>query len=367
MKKNYFMLAAATMMLAACAETELVNEVNVESTPQAIGFETFANKATRVTENSSGGYTNGTMNAHHDNFAVWAYKNTSDVLVFDNTEVTSSDYAYSPTRYWDKTATIYEFYAAAPKTTTPAWEFVGNTTNKDKAYFKLTNATLEATNFIITPSTDHITTFKGLSGDVDWMIADKCPVEKVHFAETYKVQLNFIHILSRLNIIVKKSATAPTITLNSVTVKGLNLKGSFNEDAVEADGTGKTGRWELANPAVTTSDYKYAADYTLTSNNDYVLQSLVIPQEVEYQPVNTDGSNLGATPKAYLEIVYTINSEIFKAYYNLAAVFGSSSANVPFNEGYQNTLTITIAPEAINFASNVALWADGTEKEEPID
>lgn len=367
MKKNYFMLAAATMMFAACAETELVNENAVEGTPQAIGFETFANKATRA-ENSSAGYTNGVMSQHHDKFAVWAYKNTSDALVFKNTEITSSDYSYSPTRYWDKTATKYEFYAAAPKETTPAWEFVENTTNKDKAYFKLTDATLAATNFVTIPSTNLITTFKGLSGDVDWMIADKCPVINTNFAETtYKVQLNFIHILSRLNIIVKKSQTAPTITLNSVIVKGLNLKGSFNENEAEADGTGKINRWELANPAVTTSDYKYATNYALTSNNDYILQSLVIPQEVKYQSVKTDGSNLGTSPEAYLEIVYTINEEIFKAYYNLAAVFGSSSANVPFNEGYQNTLTITIAPEAINFTSNVALWVNDTEKEKNIN
>ena len=46
MKMNYFMLAATAALFAACAETDLVNEIAVEETPQAIGFETFADKVT---------------------------------------------------------------------------------------------------------------------------------------------------------------------------------------------------------------------------------------------------------------------------------------------------------------------------------
>ena len=53
MKKNYFLLAATTMMLAACAQTDVVNEIAVEETPQAIGFETFANKQTRADDAST--------------------------------------------------------------------------------------------------------------------------------------------------------------------------------------------------------------------------------------------------------------------------------------------------------------------------
>ena len=41
MKKNYFMLALASMMMAACANNDLVDEGVVKETPQAIGFETF--------------------------------------------------------------------------------------------------------------------------------------------------------------------------------------------------------------------------------------------------------------------------------------------------------------------------------------
>ena len=52
------MMAAAATMLAACTQTDFVNEVPAEA-PKAIAFENgFVNKATR-SENSSSNYTLG--------------------------------------------------------------------------------------------------------------------------------------------------------------------------------------------------------------------------------------------------------------------------------------------------------------------
>ena len=126
MKKNYFLLAASTMMFAACAQTDLVNEVVTEDAPQTIGFETFAQKATRAAgeqaENSTAKYANGLLN-HHESFNVWASKKvtTGYVTVYNPGVVegsldNSSNEVWTPTslKYWDKTATSYEFYAAAP-------------------------------------------------------------------------------------------------------------------------------------------------------------------------------------------------------------------------------------------------------------
>jgi hypothetical protein len=50
-----------------------------EEAPQTIGFEGFAEKATRTTENNETSYT-GKLYDHHDDFSVWAYKNTSTEL-----------------------------------------------------------------------------------------------------------------------------------------------------------------------------------------------------------------------------------------------------------------------------------------------
>ena len=48
MKKNYFMLAAAAMMFAACSETDLMSEMGEMEKAQEISFESFANKTTRA-------------------------------------------------------------------------------------------------------------------------------------------------------------------------------------------------------------------------------------------------------------------------------------------------------------------------------
>lgn len=49
MKKNYFILAAAATLFAACAETDvLVDLSEKENAPKAIGFETFADNITRA-------------------------------------------------------------------------------------------------------------------------------------------------------------------------------------------------------------------------------------------------------------------------------------------------------------------------------
>ena len=82
MRKSYLMMAAAATMLAACTQTDFVNEISTE-TPKAIEFEGgFVNKATR-SENSNTSY-NETFSDHHNTFAVWAYKKatpTSDRTV----------------------------------------------------------------------------------------------------------------------------------------------------------------------------------------------------------------------------------------------------------------------------------------------
>ena len=172
-------------------------------------------------------------------------------------------------------------------------------------------------------------------------------------------------MLYSLNIIVKKKETNdPTIKLTSVTVSGLKVKGTFNESSA-ADKSGTTNRWEPAFDPFVTLDYKYTNEtgYGLNTENNYVLQSLVIPQTVKYQALSTDGKELNTgTPEVYIKISYTINGEIFNAYYNLAAAFGAKTANetIAFNEGWQNTLTITISPDVITFTADAAEWADGT-------
>jgi hypothetical protein len=87
------------------------------------------------------------------------------------------------------------------------------------------------------------------------------------------------------------------------------------------------------------------------------------------------------TSKPYFRIKYTIQggtgseayTETFTSYYNLVAAFknydndghqsngtaiASGEDKIAFNEGWQNTLHITINPTAIEFTADVAEWAD---------
>lgn len=351
MKKNYFMLAAAALMFAACAETDFVNPVPVNE-GEAIGFDTYAQLPTRAateTENNQGEYT-GTLQSIHETFSVWANKlvNTTYTAVYTDQTVswTGDPKAWTPATkaYWDKTASNYYFYAAAPADFN--WEYAEKS-NGSTGFLKLTNHELNGT-----------TATEGKTTDKDLLIAAECVVPQTSYLETpATVGLQFIHILSKLNINVKKSSDA-TIKLNGITVSNLMTKATFNEGSADANNvSGSYARW--ANDGTTKKDYLSKSVNPLSSTSELVLEGFVIPQNAAYTAgIKTDGSNLNANP--YIKIDYTIGAEDFVVYYNLADVFnGTTSNDIAFNEGWQNTLTITISPLDIKFSGAVSTWSEG--------
>jgi hypothetical protein len=363
MKKQYFMMAIAATMFAACSQNEIVDEV-VESTPKAIGFTTYAEGQTRA-ENSNQGYT-WNLEDHHTTFKVWAYKNVADAKVFDGDVVSYADskWGYTNTRYWDKAASWYEFYAAAPENF--SWVLNENTPDKADDYFILNDYKLKGDNYNNKYGfTEYTNTFKDLDKDVDLMIADKKKITNEYF--NGNVHLEFIHILSRLNITVKKDNNL-TDTVNLVKLDVVDLKniGNFNESNY-LGGTltgGITRRWTTVDNYTTIT---YDKQEEVTANAQYAIQALVIPQEaaVTTSSVALDGSNITSEKKPYIRIEYTITpvggyAETFVAYYNLAPAFGEAE-KLAFNEGWQNTLNITIAPTAITFDANVAPWGENNK------
>lgn len=368
MKKNYFMLAAATMMLAACAETELVNEVNTVAEPQAIGFETFANKVTRA-ENSTQGY-KWDLEKHQTEFNVWSAKQLGDgtwVTVY--ADATPDERVYldggawkvTTTKYWDKAATRYRFYAAAPVAN---WGYDVNGTAADFSddFLTLSGVVMNGTNLSTSPdnSISYRDSWLSASGDIDYLIATDKVVERTFYtgATVDKVNLEFNHILSRLNITVKKSEALNTagavVEVTGLTVYGLQNEGNFNEGATitpDVLATGTTKRWSTTG----TTEEITGLNYPMTNDAAYLVQSLVIPQVVGYEPVDRNGTTLETKP--YFEIAYTIGGEPYKATYNLAHAFAGEQ-DVNFCEGWQNTLNITINATSIEFDSEVFQWAD---------
>ena len=366
MKKNYFMLAATAALFAACAETDLVNDVNAVAEPQAIGFETFANKATRA-ENSGESYVENDMSNHHLEFYVWSSKEIAGtpntfVDVYNPGTVThnGTNWNADPKKYWDKAALNYYFYAAAP--TGLAW-----TCNDlgGSSYITLNNYSLLGTNMATATSTS-TRTWKTSTQDKDLMIAADCDIAKSHYynvATPAAVNLDFIHILSRLNVAVM--TTENSVVLTKLDIVGLKNIGSFKENAdlgtgvVLANGTHK--RWDTASSTTYTLTGALGATglpLTKDATAVYTHEYLIIPQ---LQMRKDDCKGLGTAPAndAYIEINYTIAGELYKAFYGLAEVFGvDKNHNLAFNEGWQNNLTISIKPDAITFTCDAAAWDD---------
>lgn len=354
------MLAAAALMFAACAQFDTVNEVP-ESEPQAIGFDTYAQMTTRAAENSTATGTNA-LSDHHDSFEVWAYKNTDETNYVFGTDddqgvrvaydAVNLKWGYTGTKYWDKAASKYEFYAAAPEGQN--WVLNAKTVDQADDYFTLADFALTGTT--LANSTSLTSSFSSV-GDIDLMIASEEPVTTIPPTSNI-VQLDFNHILSRLNISVVKGANIAAgdqLVLTGISVNNLVKNGSFTEE-IAAVQTGTTQRWLAAS---TPADYDITGNTLnpVTTTATYVFQALVIPQQVTAEDLERDGSDVNeTTSKPYLTLSYTIAGEPYSATFNLSKAFAPSAAYYDFFEGYQHTLNITIDASAISFQANAFVW-----------
>ncbi len=386
MKRNYFIIAAAVAIFAACAGKEEIKEIISSEGPQ-ISFSTYAQKATRA-ENSDSTYTLN-LKDHHLTFKVWGYKNTDKKAVFNGDSVgySNNQWSYIINRYWDKTATTYEFYAFAPENAPLTFNGVDEIESQKDGYFAITSSynkvganrsPKNAGNPVIVWNDFDENTDE----DVDLMIADTCRLSgsALTAAQADKVTLNFIHILSRLNITIKTIdgfdptvATNDSICIDSIIISNFAHAGTFSEKNGNVNANdlkaGTTKRWIATDKA----EYKYEIDYTATKDKTYAIEALMIPQEIAKDTINLDGTFPTETVDKnapYIKIAYSIysynpkdsnkanNKEHYIAYYNLAKIFKAAGDKLAFNEGWQNTLNITISPAVINFDAHVAPWAD---------
>ena len=283
--KKIFIFAATAALLASCAQDEVLN--NYEPTAdKAIGFSTFANLITRA-ENSTA--TNkSALEYYNKSFYVWGNKNVEEgtelnpsvffkqKVDFDGTVgASTARWIYTPERYWDKSANFYRFYAVSPAI--DGWTTNGSDiTTMDGVedlkfvftdYVADENITVTSDSAIAAGSTytqtdDVFTTDKDLmiSEDItDWNKVDG----------TQKVNLDFIHILSRLNIAVK-TGLAAVIGSETVTVgtDEYTLYSSNKEGVTDRIGSKDAGTY-----------YKITGDGT--EGNAYTLGDQYTPAEGE--------------------------------------------------------------------------------------
>lgn len=227
--KKYLFFAAA-VAITACTNDTLIDDTRVPDTKEvAIGFGTGMNNITRGTSENNGTDCVPTgLENYYEDFKVWGYKNiaTSTENKYKNTNVFNGDvvsydaaattkWSYSPMRYWDKTATNYEFHAAAPSTFanwtwTETETETGYTAGKGAGKFTITSAVTIANESLpfattVTEQTDDSFAKKKTATptNVDLMIAND--VVEYNTYTNDAVELDFNHILSRLNIGVQTS------------------------------------------------------------------------------------------------------------------------------------------------------------------
>ncbi|MBR4593214.1 MAG: fimbrillin family protein [Bacteroidaceae bacterium] len=443
MKKDFLLIATAATMLTACVNLDTLNGVDDYEAPGAIGFSTLTNNQTKA-ENSSATEVDPLKN-YNTTFKVWGskffpddYKSPADadnlpdeerVFGIDNTgeivSYVSSAWTYSPLRFWDKSATSYSFYAAAPSAPSGTNWVWNNATKK-----------LSIADFAIT-GYNSVTGDPATEVDVDKVLTENLDTEDLMISTdltgyntytTAKVNLHFNHILSRLNIGVRKAAIldAFDVKLNSIKVFNMKSNGTFDESLESGEdlANGTIARWATAptTPSTFTEGVGYtpasALEITSTASDEssyyqYVYEGLVIPQAVAYNPTvevastvengfKLNGSTATTSSNPYIVIDYEIwtkavaavnftQDEIenaqegdpaygkttddvktpavaaakmdgYKYFYNLADAFnGAETTAVNFYEGWQNTLKITLSPVAIEFDADVYEWVPKTQ------
>lgn len=377
MKKSFLLLATAALF-AACA-SDSVRE-NIADDQVEIGFSTYIQKPVASKADNSTATALKGLEAYHQNFVVNGFKTVANdpIQVFEGQEVTAvlgtdgaatGAWTYSPVSYWDKSASAYTFYAAAPADA--AWNFADN---KYTLEFTVSGSSLDIEERATPDAAANL-------GDDDMMIATDKTANNTNGNFGGTVEFTFNHILSRFNIAISTSITDGVVTLKSLEVNGLNKSGKFDEtipDGVTLN-AGTTKRWtELSTPyalAVAVNDEltvkNFAADddETNDANKQFVYQGLVIPQVAEAATIALNGTDAVTSAKPYLNIQYSITtgegatakSQDYSYFYNLADLFnGDTDADLSFNEGWQNNLYITIGAAAISFDATVYEWATQT-------
>lgn len=329
----------------------------------------------------------------------------------------------TPEKFWDKSADKYYFYAASPSNA--AWTLTGTGDQGKLSYANFTLAGGLANNLSYNTNgtvTTEVKSFKTVT-DVDLMIAEDNLVPRAKYNKNQPDKVNeiFNHILSRLNVTVALKANGAIDKLNkddddtndvivkvtSFGITGVNLKnkGSFNEDAALGNDVLENGtikRWPTVSvdgtynlPGADISDIELDAEHSL-----YIAQYLIIPQAITSEVLDRAKATLpdtyfteqeiaaaenddqaaahnktiydvkeagAAASHPYLKIDYTIGTEPYTAYYNLANAFGiAEGETLNFCEGWQNTLNIKIDADIIVFDAEVYEWKDKANEDVTI-
>lgn len=361
MKKSYLMIAVAALAMVSCAQDDQLKNNFKENDQQLIGFNSFAEKATRGEVNNR-----SYLEFYNESFSVYSTKQstvdkkissvfdggtTSFVQYMASADATLGDWAYSPYRMWDKQA-YYQFAAVSPNN--DDIKFIGFSGMLSASGDYVGSYSLAGDNvFAAAASGDQL--WRGWDSDIDLMTADTIGVDGKGNKSDYFVTLNFKHILAKLNIAVKKDDILASADVNVKYVKIANLSNSGNYDESNytvASGEATKSGWEVSGTDVVDLEYKNeSGDLVYTNKPMYFVESLVMPQAIASGDAKTNEQ---------ITITYVIttkeggesHSETFTRTLWLA------DAWTYLYDRNNYILTLTIKPEIIKFDAVATSWAD---------
>ena len=314
MKKFLFLSIAAIAMLASCTKDEMV-EVNPQN---AIGFETFVNKSTRVTDVTT---------ANLEAFWVygWRTKATTTEQIFNAQEVTADNgvCTYSPLQYWVG-GYNYTFEAIAPKSGNN-----GVTFNAANGASTITFVSNSETDLIYATGSKDLTTTTNLT------------------ATPGAVGLVFNHLLSR----VKFSFVNGFPEESDVELTVTNVK--INDAGTTAICTPSTKTWAAAKAF---SDVEFAStavanipgEQSAETEHKYLIPADIKNYTVSFTVVMTQG---GVTDTFNHTVTLSTDELVLAAgmSYNLTATLNYENIN-PDGDLFPIEFTATVTP-----------WNDFTE------
>ena len=173
------------------------------------------------------------------------------------------------------------------------------------------------------------------------------------------VNLEFRHILSKLNVSVSQpeSMFRTTITVKEVKITGLKDKGSFDESNYNASANPKTSGWT---PDVDDANYEliynkaggqvldkgsYSGDVYTAGSPYFFIESLVMPQDIDDNTVE-------------LTIKYNIASGSYNEDRTYKLDLYDIAALRKFYDGNNYFLNLSIEPDVIKYDAGVSTWAN---------
>ena len=341
--RKFLLLIATAAIVASCAKTDSINEVNEVEIDFTRAF--IENSTKSIV---TGPYTTNNFSVNGNTMGVFGWKQvtsgntTSNSQVFNDQAVThnGTDWTYTPKRYWDSNADQYMFFAYAPH----SGDFTGTVAMANPA----------ASAFSITGFTQSTTVANQVDLLVDLSSHAVDHTNTSTAATKPKVGFAFNHILSNVNFKMGVSTA----------LKGDNQSNPVAVQSVEVKGVYINGTYSYANSAwgwsSRTSTSPFAA--TLKNNNTVVFASDELTATAADVPGLVNMLLIPGSVSGYtITINYTIGTEEFEKTINLTDFKnGNNAADASWAIATKYTYVLTIGPDPIEFdATSITDWGTG--------